>query len=182
MVVQADAARYLTATPDRLDHTLTAIADSGRRAISDLRHMLDVLDPDDSTETKKPRIDRLVTLVEQARQAGQPVEFTEEGRPAQSTGTVDLVTYRVVQEALTNALKYAHGSRTSVQVHHGETELTVEVSTDGSGARTGFRSGSGRGLAGLRDRVDVLGGDFSAGRRTGGAFVVRARLPAENAS
>jgi signal transduction histidine kinase len=180
MVVQADAARYLTAAPDRLDHTLTAIADSGRRAISDLRHLLDVLNPDHEAGT--PPVGRLVTLVEQARQAGQPVEFTEEGRPAQSTGSVDLVAYRVVQEALTNALKYAHGSRTSVQVHHGEAELTVEVSTDGSGAHAGFRSGSGRGLAGLRDRVDVLGGDFSAGRRTDGVFVVRARLPAESAA
>jgi signal transduction histidine kinase len=186
MVMQAEAARYLTAAPDRLDQTLTAVTDTGRRAISDLRHMLDVLDHDDGTGhdpgAATPRIGRLGTLVDQARQAGQPVEFAEEGTPAQSTGSVDLVAYRVVQEALTNALKYAHGSLTSVQVHHGETELTVEVSTDGSGSQGGFRSGSGRGLAGLRERVDVLGGDFSAGRRTDGGFVVRARLPAESAS
>jgi signal transduction histidine kinase len=182
MVMQAEAARYLTAAPDRLDQTLTAVTDTGRRAISDLRHMLDVLDHDDGTEAATPRIGRLGTLVDQARQAGQPVEFAEEGTPAQSTGSVDLVAYRVVQEALTNALKYAHGSRTSVQVHHGETELTVEVSTDGSGSRAGSPGGSGRGLAGLRERVDVLGGDFSAGRRTDGGFVVRARLPAESAS
>ena len=57
--------------------------------------------------------------MEQTRRAGQPVEFTEEGTPAESTGSADLVAYRVVQEALTNALKYAHGSRTSVQVRHG---------------------------------------------------------------
>jgi signal transduction histidine kinase len=182
MVMQAEAARYLTAAPDRLDQTLTAVTDTGRRAISDLRHMLDVLDHDDGTEAATPRIGRLGTLVDQARQAGQPVEFAEEGTPAQSTGSVDLVAYRVVQEALTNALKYAHGSRTSVQVHHGETELTVEVSTDGSGSRAGSPGGSGRGLAGLRERVDVLGGDFSAGRRTDGGFVVRARLPAESSS
>jgi signal transduction histidine kinase len=181
MVMQAEAARYLTAAPDRLDQTLTAVTDTGRRAISDLRHMLDVLDHD-GTEAATPRVGRLGTLVDQARQAGQPVEFAEDGTPAQSTGSVDLVAYRVVQEALTNALKYAHGSRTSVQVHHGETELTVEVSTDGSGSRAGSPGGSGRGLAGLRERVDVLGGDFSAGRRTDGGFVVRARLPAESSS
>jgi signal transduction histidine kinase len=62
-------------------------------------------------------------------------------------------------------------------VHHGEREITVEVSTDGSGARAASPAGSGRGLAGLRERVDVLGGDFSADRQPGGGFVVRARIP-----
>lgn len=94
------------------------------------------------------------------------------------TGSADLVAYRVVQEALTNALKYARGSRTSVQVRHGEREITVEVGTDGPGSQAGSPGGSGRGLAGLRERVDVLGGDFSADRLTGGGFVVRARIPA----
>jgi len=177
MVVQAEAARYLTAAPDRLDQTLTAVADTGRRAITDLRHLLDLLNPDHGTDARTPHVGRVLTLVEQTRRAGQPVEFTEEGTPAESTGSADLVAYRVVQEALTNALKYAHGSRTSVQVRHGQREITVEVSTDGSGSRAGSPGGSGRGLAGLRERVDVLGGDFSAGARTAGGFVVRARIP-----
>ncbi|WP_210585205.1 histidine kinase [Streptomyces sp. GESEQ-35] len=178
MVVQAEAARYLTAAPDRLDQSLTAVTDTGRQAITDLRHLLDLLNPDHGVEARTPTVGRLRTLVEQTRRAGQPVEFTEEGRPATSTGSADLVAYRVVQEALTNALKYAHGSRTSVQVHHGAREITVEVSTDGSGSRTASPGGGGRGLAGLRERVDVLGGDFSAGARTDGGFVVRARIPA----
>ncbi|MCX5602494.1 histidine kinase [Streptomyces phaeochromogenes] len=186
MVVQAEAARYLTASPDRLDQTLTAVSDTGRRAITDLRHLLDLLNPDHGTEARTPSVGRLLTLVEQTRRAGQPVEFTEEGTPAESTGSADLVAYRVVQEALTNALKYAHGSRTSVQVRHAEREITVEVSTDGSGSRAGSRAaspgGSGRGLAGLRERVDVLGGDFSAGTQKAGGFVVRARIPAGSLS
>ncbi|MDJ1132080.1 histidine kinase [Streptomyces iconiensis] len=203
MVVQAEAARYLTAAPERLDQSLTAVGDTGRRAISDLRHLLDLLNPDygtpgngtgghgiadrrtaghrtpeHGTEARTPSVGSLLTLVEQTRRAGQQVEFTEEGTPTEPTGSADLVAYRVVQEALTNALKYARGSRTSVQVHYSEREITVEVSTDGSGARSGSPGGSGRGLAGLRERVDILGGDFSAGRRTGGGFVVRARIPA----
>ncbi|MGW4727814.1 sensor histidine kinase [Streptomyces shenzhenensis] len=182
MVVQAEAARYLTAAPDRLDQTLTAVTDTGRRAISDLRHLLDLLNPDHGTGTRTPSAGRLRTLVEQTREAGQPVEFTEEGTPAPTTGSADLVAYRVVQEALTNALKYAHGSRTAVRVQHTEKEITVEVSTDASASRTASPGGSGRGLAGLRERVDVLGGDFSAGPRAGGGFLVRARIPAGNPS
>ncbi|GGW57597.1 sensor histidine kinase [Streptomyces griseoloalbus] len=183
MVVQAEAARYLTAAPDRLEQSLTAVTDTGRRALADLRHLLGLLNPDHGTEARTPHVGGLLTLVEQTRRAGQPVEFTERGTPATSTGSADLVAYRVVQEALTNALKYAHGRRTSVQVRHGEREITVEVSTEGSGSpASASPGGSGRGLAGLRQRVDVLGGDFSAGRRAGGGFVVRARIPAGSPS
>ncbi|MFI2641798.1 sensor histidine kinase [Streptomyces sp. NPDC018610] len=198
MVVQAEAARYLTAAPDRLEQSLTAVSDTGRRALTDLRHLLDLLNPahgtgtgtapdtgPGTTETEDPRtpaVGRVLTLVEQTRRAGQPVDFTEQGTPPASTGSADLVAYRVVQEALTNALKYAHGSRTCVEVRHGEREITVEVSTDGGGSRSAAAVGSGRGLAGLRERVDVLGGDFSAGGGPDGGFTVRARIPAGSTS
>lgn len=177
MVVQAEAARYLTAAPERLDTTLTAITDTGRRAITDLRHLLDLLNPDQGADPRTPAVGDLRALVEQTRQAGQPVEFTEEGSPADTIGGAEVVAYRVVQEALTNALKYAHGVRTTVHVHHGERETTVQVSTEGSGSYTGGPGGSGRGLAGLRERVGVLGGEFSAERRADGGFDVRAHLP-----
>ncbi|MGW0788859.1 sensor histidine kinase [Streptomyces sp. NPDC002911] len=182
MVVQAEAARYLTAHPERLDQSLTAVTDTGRRAITDLRHLLDLLNPDHGTEPRTPAAGRFLTLVEQTRRAGQLVEFTEEGTPAESTGSAGLVAYRVVQESLTNALKYAHGSRTSVRVHHREKEITVEVGTDGSGSKATLTGGSGRGLAGLRERVGVLGGDFSADRQPDGGFTVRARIPSGSPS
>jgi signal transduction histidine kinase len=182
MVVQAEAARYLTAAPDRLDATLSAVTDTGRRAITDLRHLLDVLNPDHDTDGRTPTAGDLHTLVEQTRKAGQPVEFTQEGDPSESAGSAEFVAYRVVQEALTNALKYAHGSRTVVGVRYGEKEITVEVGNDGSGSRSGSPGGSGRGLAGLRDRVDALGGEFSADPRAGGGFVVKARIPAGSPS
>ncbi|MFG3135113.1 sensor histidine kinase [Streptomyces sp. NPDC048211] len=178
MVVQAEAARYLTAAPERLDQTLTTVSDTGRRAITDLRHLLDLLNPDHGAGARKPAVGGLLPLVEQTRRAGQTVEFTEEGTPAESTGSADLVAYRVVQESLTNALKYAQGSPTSVRVRHSETEIHVEVRTDGPGSRARVPGGSGRGLAGLRERVGVLGGEFSAGPHPGGGFVVRARIPA----
>ncbi|MFD9704449.1 sensor histidine kinase [Lentzea sp. NPDC059081] len=176
MVVQAEAARYLTAAPERLDQTLQTITDTGRRSLTDLRHLLDLLNPDHNPES----VGDLRSLVEQTRQAGQPVEFAEEGEAVRDTGSAEVVAYRVVQEALTNALKYAHGSPTNVYVRYGEREITVEVGTTGA-KRSAAASGSGRGLAGLRDRVDVLGGEFSAGQREGG-FVVRARIPAGNPS
>lgn len=183
MVVQAEAARYLTAAPERLDQALTAITDTGRGAIADLRQLLDLLNPDHGTGPRTPSVGELHSLVEQTRRAGQPVEFTEDGRPADTTGSAEAAAYRVVQEALTNALKYAHGSRTTVHVYHGERETTVEVSTDGgSGSRAATPGGSGRGLAGLRERVGLLGGEFSAGRRPGGGFVVHARIPKGSSS
>ncbi|GAA3928741.1 histidine kinase [Actinomadura viridis] len=184
MVVQAEAARYLTATPDRLDATLGAVTDTGRRAIGDLRHLLDLLNPDHDTDSdpgtagRAPSAGDLRALVEQTRRAGQPVEFTQEGDPAEPVGSAEFVAYRVVQEALTNALKYAHGSPTVVKVRYGEREISVEVGTDGPGSRTVSPGGSGRGLAGLRERVEALGGEFSAGARAGGGFVVRAGIPA----
>ena len=177
MVVQAEAARYLTAVPDRLDQTLTNVTDTGRRAITDLRHLLDLLNPDHGAAPESPAAGDLHTLVEQTRRAGQPVEFTEEGPAPESGGSAEAAAYRVVREALTNALKYDHGGRTVVHVRHGPKEIAVQVSTDGSGSGAASPGGSGRGLTGLRERVDVLGGEFSAGPQADGGFAVRARIP-----
>ncbi|HEY8478606.1 MAG TPA: histidine kinase [Spirillospora sp.] len=182
MVVQAEAARYLTATPARLDETLSAVTDTGRRAIADLRHLLDLLNPDADVDAPTRSVGELQTLVEQTRRAGQPVEFTEEGSPGSSTGAAGSVAYRVVQEALTNALKYAHGSNTVVVVRYGEKEITVEVTNDGTGSADASPGGSGRGLAGLRERVEDLGGELHAGPAGDGGFRVRARIPVEAGS
>nr|WP_240897001.1 sensor histidine kinase [Kineococcus vitellinus] len=181
MVVQTEAAHYLTAAPDKLEATLTEVADTGRRAISDLRHLLDLLDPEHGS-AGPVRPGEVEVLVEQARRAGQPVEFAQEGTAAVTSGSAEFLTYRVVQEALTNALKHARGSATAVRVHHRPQDVTVEVRT-GAGASAGAAvgaavGGSGRGLAGLRERVAVLGGEFSAGRWPDGDFVVHARIPA----
>jgi len=185
MVVQAEAARYLTATPDRLDQTLNAVSDTGRRAIADLRQMLDLLNPDPDAVPARPAmptVGGLIALVEQTRRAGQPVTLTEQGTPRHPSGPVEAATYRVVQEALTNALKHDHGARTVVHVQHGPKEVRVKISSEGSGSGAASPGGSGRGLAGLRERVDVLGGEFSASRLPGRGFVVQARIPISDAS
>ncbi|MFI5913131.1 sensor histidine kinase [Dactylosporangium sp. NPDC051541] len=164
MVVQAESARYLTAAPDRLDQTLTAVTDTGRRAIADLRTLLDVLNP---AYTDLP------PLVEQARRAGQPVEFTESGPP----GPAEVIVHRIVREALTNALKHAHGRPTVVRVRRTNRESFVEVTTDGPATAATVLEGGGHGLAGLRERVTERGGEFTAAPTSGGGFAVRARIP-----
>ncbi|ABP54905.1 sensor histidine kinase [Salinispora tropica] len=180
MVVQAEAARYLSSAPERLDQTLAAVSDTGRRAITDLRYLLDLLDPDDGAEPVPSSVGELHALVERIRRTGHPVEFTEEGGPRGTIGKAEMAAYRVVQEALTNALKYAYGIRTVVHVRYEAAEINVEISTDGSRSGTSQLGGSGRGLAGLRERVGLLGGELSAERRSGGGFVVRARIPEES--
>ncbi|GGK75404.1 sensor histidine kinase [Mangrovihabitans endophyticus] len=176
MVVQVESACYLAAAPERLEQTLSAVADTGRHALTDLRGMLNLLDPGHRGTAADVR-----ALVERARRAGQPVLFTDAGGAAAEGGAAGVAVHRVVQEALTNALKHDHGATTTVEVRHGGREITVEVSTDGTG--TGAASpGGGRGLDGLRDRVAALGGGFDAGPRPGGGFEVRARIPVGDAS
>lgn len=177
MVVQAEAARFLTADPRRLDDALTAVTDTGRLAVDELRDLLDVLDPGHRPAGPPLPTGDLGALVEQARRAGQPVEVRHEGVPRRSPGGAEVAAYGVVREALTNALKHAPGSRTVVRVRHGADEVAVEVTTAGAAPSPTSAAGSGRGLAGLRDRVALLGGELAAGPRAGGGFVVRARIP-----
>ncbi|HTI25913.1 MAG TPA: histidine kinase [Kutzneria sp.] len=167
MVVQSDAAQYLIASaPDRAADGLAAIGDTGRRALAELRTLLDVLD-------RAPlSVDQ---LVEQVRSTGQPVEFGVTGtRPSDAPDGVMLAVYRVVQEALTNAVKHAPGRRTVVQLDYAEDDVTVRVVNEPGAGRSDL--GSGRGLAGLRARVAAVGGSLSAALGEDG-FEVRACLP-----
>lgn len=181
MVVQAEAARYLTSKPDRLDESLTAVADTGRRAISDLRQVLDLLDPAVDAHDGAREGAALRELVEGIRLAGQPVEYVEDGDPRPASDDVATAAYRVVQEGLTNALKHARGRPTALHVRYGRDAVTVEVVTQGDGLSAAHATpsapGGGRGLTGLKERVVALGGELAAGREDGGAFVVRARIP-----
>jgi len=185
MVVQAQAARYLTAAPDRLDGALETIADTGRLAVTDLRQLLHVLDPHQAPGERpgQPSVGEVPALVEQARRAGQPVELVL-AVDDPTTGSIGLTAYRVVQEGLTNALKHAPGGRTLVSIEARAGVMTVEVRTTGAPASalppTPVPTGSGRGLTGLRERVEALAGEFAAGPRADGGFLVRARLPLPN--
>ncbi|MFE6824997.1 sensor histidine kinase [Streptomyces sp. NPDC057690] len=127
---------------------------------------------------------RLGDLVEQVRAAGQPVELTERGELRPLPPALELTVYRVVQEALTNALRHAPGHGTFVRVHHGHDVIEVDVTTEGAPAEPAVPAprplggGGGHGLDGLRERVSVLGGELHAGAQPDGGFGVRVRIPA----
>jgi signal transduction histidine kinase len=118
------------------------------------------------------RIDELVIGL---RASGLPVEVTVEGTPAPLPPGVDVSAYRIVQEALTNALKHAGPARAHVLLRYGPDDLELEILDDGPGTANG--GGSGHGLAGIRERVAVIGGEMDSGRRPEGGYAVRARLP-----
>jgi signal transduction histidine kinase len=115
-------------------------------------------------------------MVAQIRAGGQPVELIEDGSRVPLAAGSELAAYRVVQEALTNAVKYAAGNRTVVRVGHAADRVDIEVTTEGSRVHPEAQGG-GRGLAGLRDRVAKVGGSLEAGPRDDGSFVVSARIP-----
>lgn len=183
MVVQADAAQFLLDTaPARAGEGLAAISETGRRALTELRALLGVLEAtgDATTADRTPTMGRVGDLVEQARLSGQPVELTEQGVGRPQSVDVELAAYRVVQETLTNAIKHATGRPTTVLVRHGEEHIEIEVTTTGP-ATTPVSPSGGRGLTGLRERVRMLDGDLVAGPGPDGGFRVHAQIPSGSA-
>ena len=185
MVVQAGAARRVMSDGDATD-ALLAVENAGRDTMTELRHMLGLLAPSGDSDdllAPQPGLSRLSSLVDRMCFAGLPVEVRISGEPRPLPSGVDLTAYRIVQEALTNALKHGDGRKAEVTVRYAEHHLRVEVLNSGpstlSGDAVSFEDGQGRGLLGLRERVAVLGGDLDARRRLGGGFRVRAKIPVE---
>ncbi|UUU19975.1 sensor histidine kinase [Streptomyces sp. DSM 40750] len=220
MVVQAGAAREVLGTmPDEAAAALLAVEDAGRGAMTDLRHLLGLLAPSQNGEDEtgtgtgdgdgasdlgvvrlggdtaelapQPSLDRLGSLVDRIAFAGLPVEVRVSGEPRPLPQGIDVTAYRIIQEALTNALRHSDGGKAEVTVRYADHALRVEVLNTGPSVLTGVnsspphptrsaprhRDGTGRGLLGLRERVAVYGGDLDARRRLGGGYRVRARIP-----
>jgi signal transduction histidine kinase len=176
MVIQADAAQYGTADPNRTKTVLTTIGETGRAALTDLRGLLDALSPTTEEPVRTPAVTDAAESVARARAAGQPVEFVQDGRRRPLGAAAALAVTRVVEESLTNAMKHAYGAPTRVHMHYGENEVEITVTTEDSNEHGGWKS-SGRGLTGLRERVALVGGVLDAGP-AGDGFVVHARMPA----
>ena len=178
MVVQAGAARRVVAEkPDAAEASLRAVEDSGHEAMAELRRMLGVLgeNGEQPPVAPQPGVDNLDALVGRVREAGLPVELRIEGEARRLPAGVDVAAYRIVQEALTNALKYAGGAPTSAVIRFSADALDIDVLDEGKTIAPS--DGIGRGLTGMRERVAVFGGSIDAGRRAEGGYAVHAHLP-----
>jgi signal transduction histidine kinase len=188
MVVQAGAARRAleTAEPgeevaaERARGALAAIEATGRDTLGEMRQVVGALRPTgDEPYEPQPSLDELPGLLTTVREAGLPVELVVEGEARAVPRSIDLSAYRVVQESLTNTLKHAHAASARVWLHYGSDVLDVEVTDDGRGAAARLLEAPhrGYGLAGMRERVAMVGGEIVAQPGANGGFVVRARLP-----
>lgn len=185
MVVQAEAGEALLPDAERSGRALRAIQDTGRATLAELRHLLGVLDGDGGTDTEErsrqpsPRLRDVDRLVQQMRAAGLSVALHIEGPLSNLPPGVDLAAYRVLQEALTNALRHAGRATVEATVRVEPGEVLVEVVDDGpvsASSRPPKTTGAGRGLMGMRERVSLYDGEVEFGPTDSG-FRVRARIP-----
>jgi signal transduction histidine kinase len=178
MVLQVGAVRHRL--PDALAPDREALQDverAGRTALTEMRRLLGAMREDGERVdlAPQPGLDRIESLLDEVRRAGLPVQLHIEGEPRLLPRAIDLSAYRIVQEGLTNALKHARAGRADVTVHYAPDEVQIVVRDDGEGAAPG--NDPGYGLAGVRERVKIYGGEMSTGSANGGGFVLRTRLP-----
>lgn len=179
MVVQTGAARSVARVEvESAREALRAVQAAGREALVELRRIVGVVrrGRDDLAPVPAPGLAQLGALVERSRAAGLPVELHVAGRTAALPPALDLVAYRVVQEALTNSIKHAGPACAEVNVEVRDHELELTISDTGTGGRSSV-DGSGHGLTGMTERVQLYGGELHAGPRLGGGFDVNARIP-----
>jgi signal transduction histidine kinase len=192
MVVQAGAARRtLGRSPERATEALLQIERTGRGAMVEMRRLVGVLRdgtgsytfaPDEpAAREPQPGIGQVPTLIRRCREAGLDVDLTVDGTRRPLPSGVELVVYRVVQEALTNTMKHAGPAHADVILRYDDDSVVLVVCDDGRGAASspddGEGAAPGHGLTGMRERVALYGGDLSVGPRRGGGFEVRAELP-----
>jgi signal transduction histidine kinase len=178
MLVGVRGARdALRTSPEVAEETLARVERSGEQSLAELRRILALLrEPAQRAESRQqPSLAELDDLVASYRAAGLAVRLEVIGEPTPLPSGVELSVYRIVQEALTNALKHADPTTVTVTLGYSDARLELEVVDDGTptlGAAT-----AGQGLIGMRERVALLRGELESGPREGGGFRVAARLP-----
>jgi signal transduction histidine kinase len=189
IAIQAEAAPYKTEDPPpELVESFAEIRASALSGLSELRRVLGVLRSETAQTAPQPGLDDLPGLLDSARSGGVTVTSGVTGDPRPLPEGVNLSAYRIVQEALSNAMRHAPGSAVQVKLHYGEAALVVEVRNDGlpsngqagvtgQAAGSGFSHGSGHGIIGMRERATMLGGNLQAGPTGKGEFLVTAALP-----
>ena len=176
VVLQAAGAR---AAGKPAGPALEKIEHSARQALEETSRLLNVLrDPgEEAGLAPQPGTGDLHALAATVRAAGVPVNLIIDGDLAAIPAAVDVSVYRIVQEALTNILKHAGPARAEVTIGCEQDAVTIEVTDNGTGQPGHGSPGGGHGLAGMRERAAVFGGELAAGPRPGGGYAVRARLP-----
>ena len=181
MIVQAVAAERSSGTdPEAAARSIASVADVGRGAAVEMRRILQVLDIEGSSAdlAPQPTLADLDVVTERFRAAGLDVDVAEQGVATALDPGTELAIVRIVQEALTNVLKHAGTATAQVSMSFDEA-ITIEVSDEGAGAKrpAGRPLPGGRGLIGMTERAEALGGTLVARPGTAGGFVVRAVLP-----
>lgn len=180
MVLQVGAVRHRLPEALAKDKgALTAVEQAGRAALAEMRRLLGAMQ-DDGRQAElapQPGLDSLDRLIDEVRRAGLPVSVHVEGVPSPLPPAIDLSAYRIVQEGLTNSLKHSGARHADVTVRYAECGVQLEVRDDGVGATAS--DGLGHGLAGIRERVKIYGGEMNAGSAREGGFVLSASLPLE---
>jgi signal transduction histidine kinase len=175
MVVQAQALGATAGDP-RVQEATDAIAALGRRTMGEMHRTLRVL-REEPTRAPAPGVDGLEEVVDGARAAGADVALVVEGAPRALPPALGATAYRIVQEAVTNAIRHAPGAPATVVVRYGPAALELQVTDEGPGPDG--NGAPGHGLVGMRERAAAFGGSLEAGARAEGGFRVRAVLPYE---
>jgi signal transduction histidine kinase len=186
--ISLQAAAGLRAIDDGADvdgarSALEEIKRTSRIALDDMRKLLGLLRPSDTPDPERDRVSlsHLDDMIGECRAAGLAVRVERSGEPPALPPVLDQTAYRITQEALTNVLKHAGpDAAAKVQLTFDPASVEVEVTDDGPGGTGGLAVGTRRGLIGMRERVELFGGRFSAGPMQGGGFRVFARLPLGN--
>jgi signal transduction histidine kinase len=184
IAIQAEAAPYKAADPaPELVESFGEIRASALTGLTELRRLLGVLRTGDAATAPQPGLAGMDALLDSARSGGLSVTASVTGEPVPLPPGVDLSAYRILQEALSNAMKHAPGAPVSVDIAYGAAELRLRV-VNGPGTEPppAGMSGGGHGLVGMRERVIMLDGELSAGPEPDGGFAVTAVLPYEKAS
>ncbi|MGP3683828.1 sensor histidine kinase [Streptomyces sp. IBSNAI002] len=178
MVLHAGALE-VTATDPAVTTPAALIRENGREALQELRTILGLLHArEDSALAPQPTLEQLDDLIRSSRQAGVKIRLTIEGTPNELPVTIERTAYRIVQEALTNIHKHAPQARTTIRLRHraGALDVTIRNARPTKSATADFPRG-GHGLLGMRERVELLGGTFTAQPQDDGGFLVTATLP-----
>jgi signal transduction histidine kinase len=180
MVIQAAGARtVMEGEPERATAALSSVEQAGREALAEMRRLLGVLGDGEELRAlaPQPSLADLDELMERTRAAGLPASVRIEGEPVVLAPGLSLCAYRVVQEALTNAIKHAGPARAEVSIRWAPDALELEVADDGRGGVHAPAEPGGHGLVGMRERAALHGGTVEAGPGPDGGFAVLARIP-----